>query len=162
MPEDTDRTHGGCHNEDTLRTSSASHAGGDQAAAGMSRLKRKSRQALSLAELIIGLCLFAIAIIPIFGIIPTAYMSIKKAEDYSTASCYANEILEMYRLSDPLLTDDDAHTQWDVDLNQTEYTVKIDIYARDEIKPHKLLDVVVNIYWKKVPERIDVFTRVCY
>ena len=126
-------------------------------------MKRKKLMALSLAELIIGLCLFAIAIIPIFGIIPTAYMSIKKAEDYSTASCYANEIVEIYRLSNPNLTQDHIHNTWDTALNNTEYTVVVDLYGQgvpSTSGSYKMMDVIVNIYWKKVPEHIGVFTRI--
>jgi exopolysaccharide biosynthesis protein len=123
---------------------------------------RKNNRAMSLAELIVGFLLFAIVIIPIFGIIPTAYMSIKKAEDYSTASCYAQEVLELYSLSDPSFTQDDFHNEWDIDLNNTEYTVILDLHALDKKESHCLIDVVVNIYWKKIPEHIQVFRRVYY
>lgn len=126
------------------------------------RIRRKSR-AMTLAELIIGLALFAIAIIPIFGIIPTAYMSIKKAEDYASASCYAQEVLEMYRMSNPSLTDEQHyHGSRDVILNNTEYKMYIDVYGMDENTPYETIDVVVNLYWKKIPEHLDVFTRIVY
>ncbi|MDQ7825765.1 MAG: hypothetical protein RDV48_23390 [Candidatus Eremiobacteraeota bacterium] len=116
---------------------------------------------LSLAELIIGLFLFAIAIIPIFGIIPTAYMSIKKAEDYSAASCYAQSIIELYRITNPDIMYD-QQIAFDKVLNNTEYHVVTDLYGRDPQFPHKLMDVVVNIYWKKIPERVTVYSRIFY
>lgn len=126
-------------------------------------IDRRKKQAISLAEVIVGLCLFAIVIIPIFGIIPMAYMSIKKAEDYSAASCYAQEVLSIYRLNDPFLEDDHYRREWDIVMNNTDYTVSLDVYAVDKgTIPHELIDVVVNMYWKKIPEQIKVFSRVYY
>lgn len=126
------------------------------------RRYRKKNQAMSLAEVIVGFLLFAIVIIPTFGIIPTAYMCIKKAEDYATASCYAQEVLEIYSISDPSMTPDEFHRTWDTILNNTEYHVTMDVYALDERSPHSLLDVVINMYWKKIPEKVQVFRRVYY
>jgi hypothetical protein len=127
--------------------------------------ERKKSMALSLAELIIGLCLFALAIIPIFGIIPTAYMSIKKAEDYSAASCYAQEIVEIYRLTDPALHDQYTTSPWyHVKLNSTDYSVIVGLYGIDygASDPCRVVDVVVSMKWQKVPDKISVFTRVFY
>ncbi len=118
---------------------------------------------MSLAELIIGLTLFAIAIIPIFGIIPTAYMSIKKAEDYSAASCYAQEIIEVYRLTDPALEDPVVTTEWyPVKLNGTDYLAQVSLYGIDPIASgqHRVIDAVVIMKWQKVPDQIQVFTRI--
>jgi hypothetical protein len=123
---------------------------------------QKKTRAMSLPELIIGLALFAIAIIPIFGIIPTAYMSIKKAEDYSSASCYAQEVIDIYRADDPSLFDPYRHTSRDVFLNETPYHMDIGVYGMDENIPYKMIDVVVILTWKKIPERLSVFTRISY
>jgi len=127
-----------------------------------------SKRGLSLAELIIGLALFAIVIIPIFGIIPTAYMSIRKAEDYSAASCYAQELVELYRLSNPSISDLNVHNEWDVILNTTEYRVAVDVYGvccniyGVSEPPYRAVDVVVNMYWKKIPEHLSVTTRIFF
>jgi hypothetical protein len=125
---------------------------------------RREIRALSLPELIVGLFLFTIAIFPLFGIIPTAYMSIKKAEDFSAASCYAQELIEIYRLTDPhLMVSDSPHTtNLDVKLNGTDYKVLLDIYNMDGNSPAKLVDVTVNMYWKRIPEHISVYSRVYY
>jgi hypothetical protein len=117
------------------------------------------KRGMSLAELIVGLCLFSIAIIPLFGIIPTAYMSIKKAEDFSAASCYAQEIIEIYRQENPSFTGYNFHRRLDPTLNGTDYHVDLDVY---DIHPGVMIDVVINIYWKRIPEHISVFSRMYY
>lgn len=129
--------------------------------AGSESRKHHNAAGISLAEVIIGLCLFAVAIIPIFGIIPTAYMSIKKAEDYSAASFYAQQVTEIYRISDPSL-EDDFHNEWDLDLNNQGFRVVLDLYGADRQRPHALVDVIVNLYWKNIPEHVNVYTRVYY
>jgi len=135
---------------------------GDKRRGTPDRAVEKGRRGLSLAELIVGLGLFAIVIIPIFGIIPTAYMSIKKAEDYSAASCYAQEVIEIYKVTNPSLTESYVTNGWDVVLNGTEYHVAVGLYGIDYNNPYRVVDVVVNMYWKKIPEKINVFTRVFY
>ena len=124
-------------------------------------IRGRKKRALSLAELIIGLCLFAIAIIPIFGIIPTAYFSIKKAEDYSSASCYAHEVIDNYRITNPSISDD-VHREWPVCLNNTEYNVSVDLIPQDVGSPSNLIDVVVTLKWKKIPEQYTLYSRIFY
>ena len=119
---------------------------------------------MSLVELIIGICLFAIAIIPMFGIIPTAYISIKKAEDYAAASCYAHQVIEFYRLNDPGITDD-MRNHWPFVMNNTEYEIYLDLYPRDNPPSgaaSSLVDVVVDVQWKKIPEEIVLYSRIFY
>jgi hypothetical protein len=123
----------------------------------------RKASAFSLVEIIVALFLLSLAIIPIFGIIPTACMSIKKGEDYAAASLYAQKIEEIYRFSDPCLYSDYFHNEWDLDLNSTDYLVKLDIYGVDTVtppSPHKMMDVIINIYWRKNPERMHVFSTI--
>jgi hypothetical protein len=120
---------------------------------------------MTLAELIIGLCLFSIVIIPMFGIIPTAYTSIKKAEDYSSASCYAQEIIESYRAVNANLTIPYDSRAWDITLNTTDYHVVVDLYGIDQgagPAPHDLIDVVVNMYRRKIPQQFQFYSRIYY
>ena len=116
---------------------------------------------MSLVELIIALCLFAVAIIPLFGIIPTAYVSVKKAEDYSAASFYAQQVTEIYRISNPHI-EDDFHNEWELAMNNQDFRVVLDLYGADRQIPCRLVDVIVNIYWKNIPEHVNVYTRVYY
>jgi len=123
---------------------------------------RRKHAAMTLAELIVGLFLFAIVIIPVFGIIPLSYLSVKKAEDFSTASLYAQEIANSYRIHNPGLMVPSLCTKKDVLLNNTEYYVHIGLYGIDLELPHTLVDVVVTLYWKKIPEQTRIMTRVHY
>jgi hypothetical protein len=126
---------------------------------------RAKHRAMTLAELIIGLCLFSLVIIPMFGIIPTAYTSIKKAEDYSSASCYAQEIIESYRAVNANLTIPYDSKEWDIQLNSTDYHVLVGLYGIDSGAypgSYDLIDVVVNLYRRKIPQQFQFYSRIYY
>jgi hypothetical protein len=128
----------------------------------MNKPSLRKTSAFSLVEIIVALFLLSLAIIPIFGIIPTACMSIKKGEDYAAASLYAQQIEEVYRFSEPCLYPAYFHNEWDMNLNSTDFQVKLDIYGVDAASPHKVMDVISTIYWKKNPALMHVFSTVYY
>lgn len=119
----------------------------------------------TLAEVIFAAALVAVALIPIFGIIPTSYMCIKKAEDFAAASNYAVELIEDVRTYFPLyqpmggsLPD---HVIYDnFIMNDTGYKVIRWIYGVDPSYPHKVVDVKIILLWKKIPERLVMTTRI--
>jgi len=118
---------------------------------------------LTLVEIIVAVAIIATALILIVSIIPTGILSLKKAEDYQSASSYGMALIEEVKNRRPEhlaypVTDLDFNR----DFNNTTFHFQRDIYAIDVQVPHRLFDIVVTINWSQQPEPITLSTRVYY
>jgi Tfp pilus assembly protein PilV len=126
----------------------------------------RKAEGLSLVEVIVAVALLSLILIPLVGVFPTSYMSIKKAEDYQTAASYAQALIQEVQADPPDLdTLDQQVDRFEVVLNGTAYLVTRGIYAVDtprEGRPHKLVDVAVHLAWKRIPESLLVTSRLVF
>jgi len=121
------------------------------------------QKGLTLIEVIVATALIAISLFIIASIIPTGILSLKKGEDYQSASALGMSLIEEVRSEKP------HHSSYPVtdivatrELNNTLFTLQRDIYALDQQSPPRFFDVIVTIGWNRQPVPLRLSTRLFF
>ena len=114
----------------------------------------------TLLEIVVSLCLVALSLVLIVGIVPMNVTSLKKSEALQAATLYASEVL--VQAESPAFVPDAEHLSLDhpVVINQVTYRVVRQIYGVDGANPPHLYDVVVHVSWEPQPVPVELRTRV--
>ncbi|MDQ7822007.1 MAG: type II secretion system protein [Candidatus Eremiobacteraeota bacterium] len=120
-------------------------------------------RAFTLIEIVVALAILAASLILIISVIPTGVMSLKKAEDYQSASAYAAYLVEEARQQRPPSASYPL-TDWvgEKAINRTVFTFQRDIYAVDRQEPHRVFDIIVTVRWVRTPRPLTLSTRVYF
>lgn len=121
------------------------------------------QKGFTLIEVIVATALVAISLFIIASIIPTGILSLKKAEDYQSASALGMSLIEDVRAEKP------HHASYPVtdlvterELNNTQFHVQRDIYALNQQSPPRFFDCLVTIRWNRQPVPLKLSTRLYF
>lgn len=114
----------------------------------------------SLLEIVVALCIVAVSLTLIVGIIPMNVSGLKKSEAIQAATLYASEVLA--QAESPAFVAEPATMFLDrtVVINQVPFRVVRGIYGVDAPERPRLYDVIVNVSWETQPVPVELRTRV--
>ncbi|MHB2015509.1 MAG: type IV pilus modification PilV family protein [Candidatus Xenobia bacterium] len=106
----------------------------------------------TLVEILVSLAILAAGVVFVVSIIPTAVLTLQRAEDLQAATAYGQELVEDARAHVPTAAGRDRDFQ--VTLNRTEFHVTRDIVVFPDLE-----DVVVTLQGPSDQQPVKLATR---